>query len=885
MAFGCSPGDIIQTVQLAKNTLDRIRSAPADFQEAEKTVRSLDILLESVHNEVESSTSVFRHETAQAEHLASLIQLCHEPLTKLCGILEKSHSLGSGHVKLLDRIKFSKKDVVEIERELAMRYSNLSLFLENIGLGGIGRIEHKVDGLAERQVLLSEAVERVVIDASSRAETGSVMSDYSNDDKSVWRALRRDLVTEAGFKSADIERNKMLIFEKLVEMQQRGQLDLDPSSFPDDKSDTSVTFLAHERITYKPPTLSTVYEAAAVRVVHSTKNYKPPAASTVCDESGDEGSNSDAETLLPPSRNDSPLDHYNSVTSPAQQRYREWQGRQRTSSFRASYAPADTNPDAVRTADTSKRPLMIENVEDQPANFTAAWQKSKSSSGAVLEPVPVKIRSREAERMFGTAKDLPFVDTTKSPPGTSGAYNTKYDYEVLVGRRSASNPSWKYRCPGDMFPFRTRSTDLHDNALSQAASDGDTDLVYTLLMEGFNTEATGYAVIRKSPVVQHGTPLFLAATAGHFDTVHMLLRHGAYQNPRRQDGKSLLRLLANDGGTEMIRLLLEYGANMRDQGVLPQAALFGHLDVVQLLLDYGADIEEVEKQTALYRASWKGHAAILKLLLREGANTEYVSPSGRSSLSNAVQHGHYECTRLLLLYGARPSTVAADGETPLYKACKAGNEQIARLLLRRRARPDDGSYGTYGHVAGGLVAAEFNVTNPGNVELVRWETPLMASARIGSDRIVRLLLEYRGIIDAERFDGETAIGIAVKMGHGNVVELLRASSSLTSPRSTAGNYVSFPGDSRRGSYPRPNADASQQTRYGPTTANLVYHDRRTSGTEVVPRPMANKTRARRKSSGSRANGPPTKNKSSSASSGLALGSAAMLLFDNLDLLI
>ena len=460
--------------------------------------------------------------------------------------------------------------------------------------------------------------------------------------------------------------------------------------------------------------------------------------------------------------------------------------------------------------------------------------------------------------------DKKVKDVEQHPPETplgrpnprTGTSNSKYDYETLTGKRSTSSPIWRYRHPSDIAPLRTQSIDLGDDTLPRAAAEGRIFDVHRLLKEGHNIESTG------SRAVPDGTTaLYRAARADCFEVVHVLLRHGADPNPRRKDGKSLVRVLADRGSVELLRLLLEYGATFQNQGVLPQAALFGRLEVVQLLLNYGAEIDEVEKQTALYRAASKGFTQIVELLLREGASTGFVTPGGQSALYKAVQNEHFECVNSLLLYGARPSLgVGKDGETALYQACSLGHEPTVRLLLRRGAKPNE-NFPRTARLKSSVTTSEIG--------------PLHLAARESRLGVAMLLLEYGADVRARALDGKTAVDIAAEKGHIKMVDMLLTAGAQ--PPQQSYNAMNLP---RRASDSLTKSDLRRPRRYSASTPELPYRDVKPANTQSSRPPMDIEAKRRSKSSfDSRAAASSAKQQGSSSASKFGAAAAAMFLAD------
>ncbi len=149
------------------------------------------------------------------------------------------------------------------------------------------------------------------------------------------------------------------------------------------------------------------------------------------------------------------------------------------------------------------------------------------------------------------------------------------------------------------------------------------------------------------------SPLYKAATAGDIVKVRAFLDEGGDVN-RRELGIPLLLIAAASGHTDVVRLLLEKGADIHATNnfghtSLMWAAMDGHTDTVRLLLDWGADMNHRDKwrDTALIKAAWKGHVDIVKLLLRRGANPQLKNEKNVNAAMLARQGGDEVLARVL----------------------------------------------------------------------------------------------------------------------------------------------------------------------------------------------------------------------------------------------
>ena len=292
-----------------------------------------------------------------------------------------------------------------------------------------------------------------------------------------------------------------------------------------------------------------------------------------------------------------------------------------------------------------------------------------------------------------------------------------------------------------------------------------------------------------------------------------------FPQPGDEDNNTALMKAAGQGHIEVVRFLVEQGAdlhirNRQEQDALMLAAAGGHLAVATFLIDSG-DYPSISPpllnynyengpQIALEWAAYNGHLDMVRLLLEViGA---FDRPDPNPSLGWAAYRGHLDVARLLLEHGAfvngQPNIVSVGstlGPSALMLAADSGQLEMVRFLLERGAdiharqthiwRIVETPLGFYADLLIGASALD-RAIEQGYAEVVRlllehWmaiygadgqddigRTTLMYAASAGDLEMARLMLENGAPVNVQTDVGTTALMFASAAGYVEVVRFL-----------------------------------------------------------------------------------------------------------------
>jgi ankyrin repeat protein len=819
MSFGVSITDILAVIRMAKQAVEDCRHAPNVFAEASRISQSLYLLLESVRVEFQNADSLLHKDERTSTDFAIHFKNCEHALKPLADLLSKYKSLSGPNIRILDRVRFPKRDYLEYRGNLAFYTARLSEFLQTVGLGSLGRIEQKVKDIKDHLPNILGKLDQLYAEFRIMGDRESVLSDHPNDEKLVWKTFRSKL-NNAGFTSQMLREHEAAIFLRIRELTGCGLLDADGSTSVWTEDVDPVTKPVYQMSFDSSKTLaageSDAEDEKTIAPKPSVRNLRPRKSTdsvrslkrTVSDPNGPQEDSTSPSVALPRRSTVPPIDAGHGRLKSTNLQHpsfstRIWRNPRGEALLKGSLSSQFTKNGQwfVAVTDTEKQEVLIpcSNLSEGDLDYVDSAYGSASSE--------TMLKQSQNETPLPKHSPPPTYVETEEDEGAIEMPRRRRP-EILVGRRSRPKLKWKYRETGsplpEAAPFASR-TELTSDLLPNAASKGDLSRVKRLLASGEHIESKGPISYTETTTDSEGNPssvrhsypettaLYLAAYGGHLDVAHYLLKKGADVNTRNgydgEIGDPILFYVIRNGQEWTTRLLLEYEAKMEAYGpttALHVACSQPKRSIVRLLLDYGAFIDAKDhlSRTPLYLASVGGFIGSVEILLEEGARTNVIAEEGQTALYKAAGKGREDIVEVLLRYGADPAVGRGRfGETTIYKAAWYNELDVVEHLITFEADvniKNNKKMKSYKDKKEKLLHGVLAGLSKDHAIMNTWgKTALHAAAYRGHGEMVRMLIDAGADIEATGNDNVTPMYLAAQQKHKGLVQIfLKAGAQL-----------------------------------------------------------------------------------------------------------
>jgi len=209
------------------------------------------------------------------------------------------------------------------------------------------------------------------------------------------------------------------------------------------------------------------------------------------------------------------------------------------------------------------------------------------------------------------------------------------------------------------------------------------------------------------------------------EAVRILLEHGANPDAVGSYKKPAIAEAVDHSNAEMVSLLLDYGANpdaiWNRIHVVFEAASDGHPEIIRLLVEHGADVnaKDYEGKTVLLRPCVLSEPELVSLILSKGGEPDFlIAEDDMTPVKMAMHYNQPETVKALLKCGADVNLRTHNKRTYLHEAADDVDLKMARILIE----------------AGADVNAKVKFGN----------TPVDEALSQGNDKMVKLLRSAGG---------------------------------------------------------------------------------------------------------------------------------------------
>lgn len=194
------------------------------------------------------------------------------------------------------------------------------------------------------------------------------------------------------------------------------------------------------------------------------------------------------------------------------------------------------------------------------------------------------------------------------------------------------------------------------------------------------------------------TPLKIAVSARDVEMVRLLLEHGAEVDKEGKYDSTALGYAAyckeeemRDSNYKILEMLLQRSRNLNRTDDWGRAAVHtaisnGDIKAAELFMNYGADLNPLPVGLgAAISAVASGSIPMLEWVLEKGANLNLIDHNRNNALHAAIDKDQTDMALILIENGIDLNLQDFEGLSPLMKAINKGNETLVKTLIEQGA--------------------------------------------------------------------------------------------------------------------------------------------------------------------------------------------------------